>query len=305
MYAVYDLQVDPVNFDVFTFLVVAKSEGYNHILFVPGYGDIFDKPNKKQYSNDEKKFRLAHILYAACTSLDLTFTICSSRDHAEALLYGAGDNIFPYAYNIDKPSKETRVCSLSDILQQYEEHTLFWPQPSKHAEEIVQKEFPEPPVVITLRETYTEGRNSNLEEWLKFTDYVSKTNDVVFVRDTEKWNDGVYNPYPVEELTFPVASIDLDIRLALYQHAKINFSVGGGPTVLLHYSQKIPYRTFKIAYDGNQSSSSEFLTKMGFPPGSQFPWHSKDQQIIWEDDTFGNLKRVYDQWIDEPVIGEQ
>ena len=189
--------------------------------------------------------------------------------------------------------------------------------------EIVQKEFPEHPVVITLRETYTEGRNSNLEEWVKFADHVEWSGDmVVFVRDTANWNKSVCSTIDIEDYTleieddyyntFPVASIDLDIRLALYQHAKINFSVGGGPTILLHYSQDIPYRTFKMAYDGYKSSSVDFLTEMGFPPGSQFPWHTENQKIVWEDDSFENLEREYDQWLNGltsnsriKVIGER
>ena len=62
---------------------------------------------------------------------------------------------------------------LCESLKEYKNNpNLPWPQPSERAKEIVRKEFPEPPVVITLRETYTEGRNSNLEEWSDFGNYV-------------------------------------------------------------------------------------------------------------------------------------
>ena len=223
-------------------------------------------------------------------------------------------------------------------------------------------------MVITLRETYARGRNSSIAEWLKFGKYVEETNLVVFIRDTSRWNNIlIHEDYHFD--TFPVASIDLDMRLALYQHAKINFSVGGGPTSLLHFSTDIPYRSFKLVVETESSATVKHIntsemnnpeiqleltnkksvivyktevrehlkrgrTKMsvkdnegnshiivignpdsvkramntrpasaanwtenGLPPGSQFPWHSKDQKIIWEDDTFENLKKEYDEWL--------
>jgi hypothetical protein len=275
--AIYDLRTMPASYDILTFLVVAKSKGADEIQFIPEFG-----PNRKPYSIDEKQFRLTHIIYPMCSLMGLGYSTYRIQ-----------------GYEIEWSDKPHFLC---EILKEYRNNpNLRWPQPSERAKEIVQAEFPEPPVVITLRETYTEGRNSNLKEWGKFADHVYKDNDVVFIRDTAKWNDDIRGNYGICFPTFPIASIDLDIRLALYQHAKINFSVGGGPTILLHYSQDIPYRTFKMAYGGYKSSSVDFLTEMGFPPGSQFPWHSKDQKIVWEDDTFDNLRREYDQWILEPI----
>ncbi len=279
--AIYDLRSMPASYDILTFLIVAKSKSVDHIIFVPEFG-----PNRKSYSIDEKEFRLTHVLYPMCSLMGLDYSVSSGGSLA-------------WLKTIEWSDKPHFLC---ESLKEYKNNpNLHWPQPSDRAKEIVRKEFPEPPVVITLRETYTEGRNSNIEEWSKFADHVEDTNNVIFVRDTARWNEP-YGTYTLGEFnTFPIASIDLDIRLALYQHAKINFSVGGGPTILLHYSQEIPYRTFKMAYDGYKSSSVDFLTEMGFPPGSQFPWHTGNQEIVWEEDTFENLKREYDQWIGEPI----
>ncbi len=289
-YALYDMSMCPASYDFLTFCIVAKAQckAMNekcHVIFKQD----FSKPNRKPYPVKEKMFRMSHVLFPICTAMGLSYSTEGSME------------VFP---NIEESQMlRSKDCpyQLLQILNQYKETPLEWPQPSERAKEMVRKEFPEPPVVITLRETYTEGRNSNLNEWLAFGDYVYESNEIVFVRDTSKWNELL----PDEEFsllsTFPIASIDLDIRLALYQHAKINFSVGGGPTILLHCSQEIPYRTFKMLYEGYKSSASEFLTKMGFPSGSQFPWHTKDQKVIWEDDTFENLKHEYDQWIGEPT----
>ena len=288
-YALYDMSMCPASYDFLTFCIVSKTQCKAmdekcHIIFKQD----FTKPNRKPYPVKEKLFRMSHVLFPICTAMGLSY---STEGNME---------VFP---NIEESQMlRSKDCpyQLLQIINQYKETPLEWPQPSYRAIEIVQKEFPEPPVVITLRETYTEGRNSDIKEWNKFYDYVYGTNEIVFVRDTEKWNEDCVGIKDIP--TFPVASIDLDIRLALYQHAKINFSVGGGPTILLHCSQEIPYITFKMLYEGYKSSASEFLTKMGFPPGSQFPWHTENQKVVWEDDTFENLKYEYDQWLNEPAL---
>lgn len=313
LYAFYDLQTMPCNYDFFTFAVIAKSEANRlrkecHIVFVPGCNEGFQKPNKKEYSIDEHKFRLNHILFPACYSLGLGYTYCRTREHAEYIQALFDNEIFPEYYDIhNPPTKLNRSCSLCHTLEQHNKHKLLFPEPTQFAVDLVKNEFPEPPVVITLRETYKKGRNSSLEDWMNFAYYLwyEKDEVVVFVRDTSQWNTKFLDKRAfLDELElheiFPLASIDLDVRLALYKYAKINFSVGGGPTVLMHYSTDVPYRTFKFHSNEHGSSHENFLRSMGFPVGSQWPWATKDQRIIWELDNFENLKREYDLWLTEP-----
>ncbi len=360
-YAIYDMSLHAPSFDFLTFCVVSKSlctaMGEEcRIIFKMGPNKGFKEPNDKPYSVKEKKFRMGHVLYPICTLMGLDYSTDIFFDIEESQILYSKDNSYV----------------LSQLLNQYKEIPLFWPQPSDYAVEMIQNILPNNPIVITLRETYGLHRNSNLEEWLKFGKYIEKKNIVVFVRDTFRWNSGlIYESTRFN--TFPIVSIDLDIRLALYQHAKINFSVGGGPTTLLHYSTDIPYRTFKMATkdvpvqknlfsqvegflskerkpvkdlktadeiiyledesgerciflrmseiqelqrqgvtkftardnkggyqviyleDKNTAASPAKLAEIGFPVGSQFPWHSKNQRIVWEDDTFENLKKEYDE----------
>jgi hypothetical protein len=290
----------PCNYDAATFLVIAKSEADRlgkepHIIFAPGFSkEGFQKPHKKAYNAEEMKFRLNHILFPLCYSLGLGFTYCRTRKHAEKIYYSSEDTFFPYEYTIDNPpQKLDRSCSLCHILEQHKKHKLFFPEPTQFAVDLVKKEFPDPPVVITLRETYKEGRNSSLNEWIKFYDYISGSGkEPLFVRDTSKVTEIVISNTGWAYDSYELASIDLDIRLALYKHAKINFTVGGGPTVLCHYSTDVPYRTFKFHSNEHGSSHEKFLQSI------DWPWHTENQRIIWEDDTFENLKREYDNWLE-------
>ena len=357
-YALYDMSSQTTSFNFLIFCIIVKSQcaaiGEECcIIFKKGPNQGFQEPHTSPYSIEEKKFRMAHMLYPICTLMGLDYSTDILSDIEEA-------DILPQVN-----------CGLAEVLKQEKEgYPLFWPQPSERAMEIVQEKFPEKPFVITLRETCSPDRNSKLEEWIKFANYVRKTNNVVFVRDTDKCNETL-EPFT----TFPFASIDLDIRLALFKHAKMNFSVGGGSTNLIRMSNDIPYRTFKymrpkfssvggghiekvkeedldkpeiqdklekgtyavvsgeqfrrlmselkengpqkIKLPNNKGGYSTFtlgtpdnktfkaaasegsLRAAGFPPGSQFPWHTDNQKIIWEEDDFENLKSEYDKWIEQ------
>ena len=355
-YAIYDMSLHAPAFDFVQFCIISKSRcaamGEEcYIIFKMGPDKGFKEPNDKPYTVEEKRFRMTHIMYPICTMMGLSY--------ATGMMHGLEKSKTLY------PKNDSFI--LKQILEQYKETPFFWPQPSDYAMEMVRNIFSEKPIVITLRETYAPGRNSDIKEWLKFGKYVKETNNVIFVRDTRNWNarlsygDTQFN-------TFPTASVDLDIRLALYKHAKMNFSVGGGPTSLLRFSVDNPYRAFKLVVEtksgpikhinssdfagpgiqiksenkpsivlykkdvmehlrkgrtkitardtegniriviigdkdqvkeimGNRPASAANWTENGLPPGSQFPWHTKDQKIIWEDDTFEVLKNEYDEWM--------
>ena len=357
-YALFDLSFQSTSFNFLVFCIIVKSQSAAMgeeccIIFKKGPNQGFQEPHTSPYSIAEKKFRMAHMLYPICTLMGLDYSTDVLFDIEES-------DILPQ-----------KLCGLAEILKQNKEgYPLFWPQPSERAIEIVQEKFLEKPFVLTLRETCSSDRNSKLEEWVKFANYIYKTNNVVFVRDTSKW-DETLGPFTI----FPLASIDLDIRLALFKHAKMNFSVGGGSTNFLRLSNDIPYRTFKymrpkfsavgggtmsrikekdldnleiqdrmkeetyavvtleqfrhfmselkengpqkIKLPNNKGGYSTFtlgtpdnktfrsaasegsLTAAGFPPGSQFPWHTDNQKIIWEEDDFENLKSEYDKWVEQ------
>jgi hypothetical protein len=365
-YAIYDLSYQATANSFLTFCIVVKSKcavmGEEcFLIFKKGPNEGFQEPNTAPYSNEEKKFRAAHMLYPICALMGMDYSTDMPPNVKESDIL-----------------QHENILSLGAILKQHEEGPLVFPQPSKRAIEIIKKEFSEPPVVITLRETFSMDRNSALSEWLKFADYASETSNVVVVRDIYRWND--FLSYEGRKLnTFPTASIDLDVRLALFKYAKMNFSVGGGSTALLRFSTDIPYRTFKYMRTKFSESSNKnkpkpkhitqkdlkdakvqtemskekktviltteevkrlrlkleeegpqkvvvptaqggftkisigdprdkrfkgtatygSLMAAGFPPGSQFPWHTENQKIIWEEDDFENLKREYDKWAED------
>jgi hypothetical protein len=131
------------------------------------------------------------------------------------------------------------------------------------------------PVVITLREVlYWPHRNSNLREWKKFAvDLCSKGERVIFVRDTAKARE------PLEDfLVCPDASLKLDVRMGLYQCAKMNFFVSNGPVAMAMFS-RVPFIYFMTQYPGAQVP--------------RWPWATENQRTICAVDSYENLSKAW------------
>lgn len=150
------------------------------------------------------------------------------------------------------------------------------------------------PVVITLRETELHRyRNSNIPEWLKFATWLKdKGEDIVFLRDTRLAEE------PLEGWeTYPEASTELEIRMALYEISRICFFGSNGPFGLVTISD-IPWICI---YPLDNSKSYKYnnpdvwAKSMGIKPGEQFPWCRPDQKIVLKHDTFDNLVEAWQE----------
>lgn len=152
----------------------------------------------------------------------------------------------------------------------------------------------EPPIVtITLRETEHDiSRNSNTSAWLALARHIQAQGyRIIFVRDTARAKE------PIGGFeTLSTASLMLDIRLALYEHAKFNFFVSNGPVSLACFSD-VPWMAFIAVSDDDPlpvSTPSWWRDHHGIGPGEQFPWSRPDQRIIWARDDYENLVEAWE-----------
>lgn len=149
------------------------------------------------------------------------------------------------------------------------------------------------PITITLREAeHFPHRNSNLPDWVKFAEYLtSRGETVVFLRDTAKAFDPLGN-WP----TFPRGSLDLHMRVALYELAKANLFISNGPYTLALFGSA-PWLSFIeiIEDDGFVANHSSWWRDCaGIEAGSQFPWCAANQRIIWKRDTYENIVEAWE-----------
>ena len=137
-----------------------------------------------------------------------------------------------------------------------------------------------PYLTITLREAaYSAHRNSNIGEWMKFAEYLDAQGErIIFVRDTKHAMDGVTG-YE----TCPAASMDIDVRLALYEQARCNLFVPTGPWCLSVFGTR-PWLCFNElnAMDPYPPNTEQWWQQyQGISQGEQFPWSRPTQRIIW------------------------
>lgn len=123
--------------------------------------------------------------------------------------------------------------------------------------------------LITLRQRrWTPERNSNLEAW----------------RDAF-----IGEPYSlIEDLeVYPrVENINVEVRMAMYMQADMNWGVANGCGALWVFNPTIPYRVFKIVTESVPcTSKSHIKAATGMNIGDQPHIATENQKYIWMDDT--------------------
>lgn len=151
------------------------------------------------------------------------------------------------------------------------------------------------PVVITLREAeHWPHRNSNMEGWIRFArDLKARGERVVFVRDTAKAGEAMSDR---EFEVCPAASVNVDVRLALYEQSKCSLFVSNGPAMQAVFS-RVPHLVFLslIPDDAYPCNRPGFFPRAyGIPDGGQFPWARADQRLIWAPDTYENISAAWE-----------
>lgn len=131
-----------------------------------------------------------------------------------------------------------------------------------------------PPVAcdytVTIRNNRdgARARDSDRDAWLKFADAIGAT---------------VIDDYFVEP-------IHLHDRVALYAGAKMNFGVCNGP---IHLISLTPY---PVAMFLNTEAARNAQVRTGTPRGGKYPWMTGDQHVVWQGDTYDDLRRWHDAW---------
>lgn len=150
------------------------------------------------------------------------------------------------------------------------------------------------PIVITLREAPAQPeRNSQIDQWLRFAGSIKFP--VLFVRDTAQ-ADSKLGPFN----TYPRASENAFIRAALYHCAPLNLMVCNGPNVWCMFSDA-PYLIFKQLVptlpNWAHGQPHGWMEQDHLQVGDQLPWANSKQRFTWCDDTFENIKREFDRFI--------
>jgi hypothetical protein len=155
------------------------------------------------------------------------------------------------------------------------------------------------PVVITLRQyDFQELRNSNIAAWAEFADSLDPAVYCpVIVPETMaafKAPDPLLAKFP----HFTEASIDVGMRMAIYELAYLDMFVSNGPVCLCTFSNACRSIFFKLLLPNEYASSADHIQSLGFTIGTTPDLGgSKFVKWVWEDDTFPVLRREFDAMV--------
>jgi tetratricopeptide (TPR) repeat protein len=298
--AYYDISIAPLTFDFLTFLVLAElhrvEQGYNffRVVFVPETADTKDQNLKDRFSDADRRWRLTNVLVPSCSMVPGCggrITVCNARDEAAALLETSPDPAFPIGYTVENPVPCFQIAEVAAAcacgkkvpsIRAPDRATDFvreWIQGHAKNRKIV---------CITLREAdYGRERNSNIEAWAKFAKSLDAAEYFpIIVRDTY----ATFKPVPAELdglCIFPQASVNLEIRLALYEQSYLNMQTNGGPLVLCHLDDKTRCVTLKpMVASWHDSTAFGIKRGVGVEIGAQPNFLSPFQRWVWDTDSF-------------------
>jgi hypothetical protein len=152
------------------------------------------------------------------------------------------------------------------------------------------------PVVITLREaTHWRFRNSNLSSWTRLARELERDGEnVIFVRDTAMATKDLPG-----FATYPLAAVNLPVRAALYERAKINLFVSNGPATIAMFNDR-PWLHFIPPEPPDSecvpNTRRGFREVHGIEVGEQFPWQRPGQRIVWTADDYEHLRAAWEEF---------
>ncbi|MGE4221236.1 MAG: tetratricopeptide repeat protein [Alphaproteobacteria bacterium] len=308
--AFYDLGICTVTFDFLSFLLRAEMARREagaasiHMVFVPGPDDGF---RAGRLGAEQSRWRLRNMLVAGCALMPSirAISLCATREEA-AVLEETADCTFPAGYTLaadgaaaaERASIEALFFA-GIVVRHIRGEAVPELQASAAAHRavadwIAAKLGGRRPVVITLRQYgHDIGRNSVIENWAAFAQGLDPDRYApVIVRDT----DAVFSPVP-EALRglpeFEPASLDLDLRVALYEAAFLNMMVNNGPVAICYLSPRIRYLMCKVFAVTNMGDAALNCCLYGIPLYGQVPMATEFQRLVWEDDTLDSLERSF------------
>ena len=118
---------------------------------------------------------------------------------------------------------------------------------------------------ITLRDSIrNRHRNSNRAAWERFASEV--------------------NAHIIDDAY--IAPISMFERFRIYNGAMMNYFTNNGPSVLCMFT-----RLHYVSFNTKASFSS---WPHPIRPGFQFPWANQHQRIVWNDDTYENIRAAHE-----------
>ncbi|TMP43491.1 hypothetical protein CWB96_01905 [Pseudoalteromonas citrea] len=311
LYSVFDLSRNIASFDVVWLATRAELERQErglkkiHFVIIPReQNDINALAVRTNYDYHDELWRLSHIIVPTLKSLQTTSAVSEFSNKQQAydfLKKFKNENLFPRDFNHSLKGRLVRFDDLDEHKSAGRSIEVF--DPSDIAKNLVSsfissrhlegKEL----ITFTIREYEVhQERNSTLDVWLEF----AKTLDadkfaLILIRDTYKSSE----PLPKHMQVFiecPLASIDIQTRIAFYQAAYINLSSASGPSILPYFIPNAPSIRFMQVSNDHFATSEEYFNTPGFNFGSKPSFaEAEHHEVIWQKEALEPLKAAFNK----------
>lgn len=287
--AYLDLDVCPVSFDAVVFMVKAEMERKRvgaarlHVVIVPGKGPGGFRDKSQFYDQHEARWRLWNICIPACALVGATVTLAADWKHASRL---KTDAVWPPDWN--RQTLKDRRHLVGDIIQ-WSRAGVDVPrlQASEHARRKVRELYARrrgKVITFTVRNTYLPERNTQWVDAMAAAKHMAnKGYWVEIIKDTgAALSDGQ-----------GFGELNLDLRMAMYQEAALNFVESNGPASLCWFSDR-PYRMFGAGIPAEEWHG--LFVKQGLPLGTNWPWAGPEQRLIYQRSSKDALIAEFESW---------
>ena len=305
--AFYDLKVSPATYDIISFLFLAdmwrlKSElDAIDLYIVANDGPDAFREDQIDESKNQKQWILDHVMLRSDVVLPACRRTIFVPDRVEAKeLAQNTKHIFPDDYSVENPKPKYVTTEIIHLGLQGCPYTNFEATPEamgRMASWIGVRSNGRKVITITLREMSRQpGRNSNVPAWIEFARSLDHEKYLpVILRDTNT----IFQPIPLiyqDITTCDIASLNMELRAALYQHAYTNLIINNGPNGLLHLSSLTSYLQLKPEGTG-ANVSENYERKAGFGPDYHFLKMNSHQLISFQSDKLENIQSNFERLI--------
>lgn len=296
--AYYDMKTSPITFDFCHFIVCAaayaRSRGkpdFDLVIVADAYRNL--TPREKNYTLVERQWRLWNL------TVEITKLVPSIRNLtiAQRPLKTVAAHAYPPGYH--PVTNNATPYNIPTVIKFHEHnYDVRILQPTEYAMRAARKLIPKTDkkvISVTLRKAGHDAiRDSKLDDWFEFIKVLEQRGyQVVIIPDQDDaLSDRTINSYGWNVLD--VSAMSLDLRLAVYHIADMNYVTNGGLVGLFMYS-KVPFFWFSVLVDGAHVASPEYYKNQGLEYGKKWPWMAANQEMVWEADTLENLTRSLDR----------
>lgn len=301
--AIYDLNVDPATFDVACFIIGAEMYAIENNISVINFvlvrkkSKIFSNPEYESIIDDEsQKWRINNVILPVVSLHPLVKNIAivdevSWINMDRSLVYPKGYSK-TYTPRMDYPeiylNLSKKFFNGFKVSAQSNRYVNNWIK--KH---IGQKRL----ITVTIRYyEFDKKRNSNIKAWVEFSQTATDLGyEVVFLLDNETCWDKHFDE--LRGHIFREGTWNLELRMALYQHAVVNFFKSNGPGGFTQLFKDIPYISFHPVVSDSPLASEKFYRERNMPFGkSKYDFATNRQMLVWESDTYEIIYQVFNRY---------